>query len=235
MPERDSFLHMILENPDEDAPRLVYADWLEEQGDPLAEFIRLQCELVITQDEQQELTNQLFAVPHFPSRKEQDFLRQGQCLDLHADEWLQPLARPWIRPDGDLITVRQSRHDDTLVELRRGFVESVVMGTEQGRKSLTALLQTQPLASIQLLLDFGRHVALPLVRPSTIEPLPSVLVQIQKMNRMPADASWFTQSHIDLGASEGKIRAWRKEYSTRDDLVRDMPGDLWQWLRENCG
>jgi uncharacterized protein (TIGR02996 family) len=32
--------------PDDDAPRLVYADWLDEHGQPeRAEFIRVQCEL----------------------------------------------------------------------------------------------------------------------------------------------------------------------------------------------
>ena len=30
--------------PEDDFPRLLYADWLEEQGDPIAEFLRLQCE-----------------------------------------------------------------------------------------------------------------------------------------------------------------------------------------------
>jgi uncharacterized protein (TIGR02996 family) len=41
----DAFLQTILERPDADAPRLVCADWLEEQGNPHAELIRLQCEL----------------------------------------------------------------------------------------------------------------------------------------------------------------------------------------------
>jgi len=40
----EAFLQAILEHPDENAPRLVYADWLEECGDvDRAEFIRLQC------------------------------------------------------------------------------------------------------------------------------------------------------------------------------------------------
>ena len=41
----DALFQTILAEPDDDAPRLVYADWLEEHGDPArAEFIRLQCE-----------------------------------------------------------------------------------------------------------------------------------------------------------------------------------------------
>lgn len=39
-------MQTICANPDDDAPRLVYADWLEENGfGPLAEFIRVQIEL----------------------------------------------------------------------------------------------------------------------------------------------------------------------------------------------
>jgi uncharacterized protein (TIGR02996 family) len=35
----------IIDNPDDDTPRLVYADWMEEKGDPArAELIRTQIE-----------------------------------------------------------------------------------------------------------------------------------------------------------------------------------------------
>jgi uncharacterized protein (TIGR02996 family) len=34
------FLERIQANPDDDLPRLIYADWLEDQGDPRAELLR---------------------------------------------------------------------------------------------------------------------------------------------------------------------------------------------------
>lgn len=41
----DALFLAICEHPDEDTARLVYADWLQENGQPeRAEFIRLQCE-----------------------------------------------------------------------------------------------------------------------------------------------------------------------------------------------
>jgi uncharacterized protein (TIGR02996 family) len=41
-----TFIQMIREHPDDDGPRLVFADWLEEQGEAdRAEFIRVQIEL----------------------------------------------------------------------------------------------------------------------------------------------------------------------------------------------
>jgi uncharacterized protein (TIGR02996 family) len=43
--DHSAFCQAILESPDEDAHRLVYADWLDDQGDAeRAEFIRAQCE-----------------------------------------------------------------------------------------------------------------------------------------------------------------------------------------------
>src|SRR5262249_58169856 len=53
----DAFLADILEHADDDTPRLVYADWLDEHGQPeRAEFIRVQCELErIPQDDPRRL------------------------------------------------------------------------------------------------------------------------------------------------------------------------------------
>jgi len=51
MSDEKAFLTAIAANPLDDAPRLVYADWLDEQGDPAktehAEFIRVQCEMAL--------------------------------------------------------------------------------------------------------------------------------------------------------------------------------------------
>jgi uncharacterized protein (TIGR02996 family) len=46
MTEHDAFLQAIIESPDDDTLRLVFADWLEEHGDAArAELIQLQCSL----------------------------------------------------------------------------------------------------------------------------------------------------------------------------------------------
>jgi uncharacterized protein (TIGR02996 family) len=45
VPDREAFMQTICENPHDDGPRLVFADWLEEQGNcDEAELIRLQVE-----------------------------------------------------------------------------------------------------------------------------------------------------------------------------------------------
>jgi uncharacterized protein (TIGR02996 family) len=46
MTDQDALLQAVIAHPDDDLPRLVFADYLEEHGDGVqAEFIRLQCDL----------------------------------------------------------------------------------------------------------------------------------------------------------------------------------------------
>src|SRR4051794_30932426 len=46
MNHEDAFLRSISDEADDDAPRLIFADWLDENGDPQrARFIRVQCRL----------------------------------------------------------------------------------------------------------------------------------------------------------------------------------------------
>lgn len=53
-------LHAIQEDPADDTLRLVYADWLEEQGDPRCEFIRLQLQLA----PHEELLEKFYGLAH---------------------------------------------------------------------------------------------------------------------------------------------------------------------------
>jgi uncharacterized protein (TIGR02996 family) len=73
------FLDAILECPEDDCPRLVFADWLEERGDPRGEFIRVQCELA-----------QL--PPGDPRRATLEACEQQMLLE-HDEEWAGKLSR----------------------------------------------------------------------------------------------------------------------------------------------
>jgi carbon storage regulator CsrA len=45
LPEELAFLQTMLESPDDEGIRLIFADWLEDRDDPRGEFIRIQCRL----------------------------------------------------------------------------------------------------------------------------------------------------------------------------------------------
>src|SRR5262249_39515714 len=77
----EALLRDIYDHPYDDAPWLVYADWLEEQGDPRAEFIRIQ----------RELTHLSAQDPRLGNLQE----RRARLLGAHQAEWapyLKPLA-----------------------------------------------------------------------------------------------------------------------------------------------
>jgi uncharacterized protein (TIGR02996 family) len=83
MTPADAFLQDILAHPEDDAPRLIFADWLEEQGDAesvaRAEFIRVQCALAAAQ---------------LPEEKRGDLVRrEQQILDEWTEQWVRPIRR----------------------------------------------------------------------------------------------------------------------------------------------
>jgi uncharacterized protein (TIGR02996 family) len=75
----DAFLQAIINDPDDDTPRLVYADYLDDRGEnERAEFIRVQCELARLPD----------AGAGQPSPRRQELeARERQLLGKHEDEW----------------------------------------------------------------------------------------------------------------------------------------------------
>ncbi|MEK6234231.1 MAG: TIGR02996 domain-containing protein [Planctomycetales bacterium] len=53
--DEQSFLNEIAVNPGDDAPRLIFADWLEERGDLRAELLWLLNDLVKKEGRMREL------------------------------------------------------------------------------------------------------------------------------------------------------------------------------------
>ncbi|HZV05496.1 MAG TPA: TIGR02996 domain-containing protein [Gemmataceae bacterium] len=140
MNHEQAFLQAIREHPDDDAPRLIYADWLEEQGGAVraarASLIRIQCRLAELPEDD-------------PAR---DALEDEEA-DLLAEyeaEWTQPLqeiAEDW--------------------RFSRGFVEHVCMNSDQLIAHAEHLFEITLLRSVQLRVprkDFPRVVACPQLR-----------------------------------------------------------------------
>ena len=82
-----ALLEAILAAPDDDAPRLVYADVLQERGDPRGEFIAVQLAL---------------SRPELPEARRGELEARGaSLLALHGDAWLGPLAAGGLRVSFD--------------------------------------------------------------------------------------------------------------------------------------
>ena len=83
MRDREAFLSAILAHPDDDLPRLVFADWLDEHGDPArAEFIRLQCELA--------------RLPARARRRTALERREAELLETHKTGWTEGAFLGWL-------------------------------------------------------------------------------------------------------------------------------------------
>jgi uncharacterized protein (TIGR02996 family) len=75
-----AFLEQVLQDPDADEPRLIYADWLDDMGSPRGEFIRIQCELAATAPKDQ---------PHSLKLRENELLRENE------KRWAGPVSQ-WV-------------------------------------------------------------------------------------------------------------------------------------------
>src|SRR5262249_37364719 len=75
----DAFVLAIAQSPEDDSLRLMFADWLEDQGDPRGELIRVQCALARAGPdlERTELKN-----------------RERQLLPEHSAEGAPPPSGP---------------------------------------------------------------------------------------------------------------------------------------------
>jgi uncharacterized protein (TIGR02996 family) len=104
MTHEEAFLQAISEQPDDDAPRLIYADWLEEHGKAaFAQFIRVQCEL---------------------ARHPQEDERWLELKIEEEDLWAQ-LQRHWGEHFRHLNPYRATQ----LAEFKRGFLDNAGLTT----------------------------------------------------------------------------------------------------------
>jgi uncharacterized protein (TIGR02996 family) len=117
MNDEQAFLQAIRAEPDADAPRLVYADWLEERGDPRGDFIRAQVLL-----HRARLDNDQEAIGRH-------WTREHELYEQYKEQWLAPLRQ---------LKVSVASYD-------RGFVDSVSVNTAGFLKHGDKLLAAAPL------------------------------------------------------------------------------------------
>jgi uncharacterized protein (TIGR02996 family) len=129
MTHADAFLRDILAHPDDDAPRLIFADWLEEQGDAnsvaRAEFIRVQC---------------AFVAENLPLNRQGELkMRQQQLLNEWGKQWAHPvrsLVRDW--------------------KFHRGFIDEITIRADRFLTYTSRLFRCTPIQCLRLLPAGGR-------------------------------------------------------------------------------
>jgi len=131
-PPNEALLDAILAAPHDDAPRLVYADWLAEHGDPRGEFIQIQCTIRRTlrgagASVATPLANDALENLSVEELKE----RETRLIKLHEKKWKleAPSLRNW--------------------SWRRGFVVAGVADARTFAESMPKLLRV-PLERVDL-------------------------------------------------------------------------------------
>jgi uncharacterized protein (TIGR02996 family) len=121
MEHEEAFLRDISEHPDDDTPRLIYADWLEEHGDAdRAAFIRTQCELARLPEDDPHADDLAFA--------------EDALLNAHEERWAGLPGR--VCP---------------AVVFRRGFVDEVSLDTGTFLRHADELFRAAPLRCVRLI------------------------------------------------------------------------------------
>ena len=145
------FIRAILDHPDDDAPRLVLADFLEERGSTQGEFIRLQCER---------------ARLNSGGRRYAEVVgREQELLRAHGPAWLRPM-HALLEPDRTFPGLPLQH-----AEFRRGLVEAVRVDARAFLRHADELMVLGPVREVCLVVmedDAGAARACsPGWRPST--------------------------------------------------------------------
>jgi uncharacterized protein (TIGR02996 family) len=123
MDQARAFLEAIRDEPEDDTPRLIFADWLDDHGDAdRAEFIRAQVRLAALPEND----------PARPALEDE----VDDLLAAHEAEWTAPLrelALEW--------------------EFRRGLVERVTVRAEAFLEWADRLFATAPVRAVRLLAE----------------------------------------------------------------------------------
>lgn len=120
MNEREAFIRGIAANLYDDAPRLAFADWLDEHGEhDRAEFIRVQCELEPIRDQ--------YEIP--------------RAAELHTREKQLAKYAVWL---GDMPKDWGAWNVGISVEFRRGFPDLLALSAKYSLEHAAAIRALHP-------------------------------------------------------------------------------------------
>lgn len=133
MGHNEAFLESIRETPDDDAPRLIYADWLDEHGHvDEADFIRTQCTLHTTDS---------FDPQRIRLKTREDELFRKPAIRAYCKEWKQKIG------------TCLSRRAGFTVEMKRGFPADLWVHGSVIKNRLRSVMETAPVDGLFLQSD----------------------------------------------------------------------------------
>jgi uncharacterized protein (TIGR02996 family) len=116
MRDRDALMRAVIDQPDDDGPRLVLSDWFEENGDPRrAEFIRVQIELARVGAGDRPRLEKLAA-------------RERELYAARTPDWYEGVPKWALEQVANRHGTRESRKSSRgcKVVFRRGFLSALI-------------------------------------------------------------------------------------------------------------
>ena len=190
----DAFLAAIRANLDDDTPRLVYADWLEERGNGArAEFIRVECELASIDE----------SAPRFRDLED----RRHELLAEHEAAWLGDLDEydEWFFRRGFVDEVHASIPSPLAESVMRHPIRSLGIQYDEGYGPEAVIDELQALLPSHL----GR-------------PWPTPITELD-LSRQPGwESVWSEWFHKWPGEQQRKL--YLADCGEGDDLAQALRG-----------
>jgi len=124
MVKEENFLAEVIASPEDDAPRLVYADWLAENGQvDRAEFIQVQCTLASGVSDENHRADLL--------------ARETELLEINAWDWAESLGNDiweWV--------------------FQRGFIERVGMPLHASPETILSVFRRAPIQHLRFMCGY---------------------------------------------------------------------------------
>jgi uncharacterized protein (TIGR02996 family) len=160
MASEEGFIAAIAESPDDEAPCLVFADWLEERGDTdRSDFIRLQCQLARMDP----------ADVRYPDLH----LRQLELLAAHEQEWLGEWSRRLVR-----------------WEFKRGLLHSVTVTPEPFLQHGNDLFARHPVGRVAFVNDAGESLQADAIHAVVSAPAMRHVQSLETAGCRPDEPMW---------------------------------------------
>jgi uncharacterized protein (TIGR02996 family) len=198
---REALTAAVLADPDDDLPRLVFADWCDENGEPeRAEFVRGQCELArLERKHHHECTGTITrAIETTELRR-----RSGDLFDADPARTLSwfGLPRPWARVVR-LTPFDQDDPDYPYAVARRGFLVAVHLSSADWLAHGDAVLAAQPVTEVTL----------------TTEPGPEWATRVRSQRPSDGGIDWVVAGRVVTASSIATT--WQDILSARWPTVR---------------